>query len=69
MVATPAPETKAKVVISGKSLHNILLDNVQISIISSATINGVAHCNVRHLEQRIYMQLYYCLFSLFSLAG
>lgn len=67
MVAAPAPETKAKVVISGKSLHNILLDNVQISIISS--ISGVAHCNVRLLEQRIYMQLYYCLFSLFSHPG
>lgn len=62
MVAAPAPETKAKVVISGKFLYNILLDNVQISIISSATISGVAHCNVRLLEQRIYMQLYLFIF-------
>lgn len=61
VVAAPAPETKAKVVVSGKFLHDILLYNVQISYIS--TISGAAHCNVRLLEQRIYMQLYYCCFS------
>jgi len=42
VVAAPAPETKAKVVVSGKFLHDILLDNFQISIISTATFSGVA---------------------------
>lgn len=44
VVAAPAPETKAKVVLSGKSLHNwVLLDNVKIISIPKHHVDHSSH--------------------------
>ncbi len=44
VVAAPSPETKAKVVLSGKSLHNVvLLDNVKIISIPKHHVDHSSH--------------------------